>query len=820
MQAEQWKEIEKLFEASIELEPGQRADFLAEACANDQIRRKVELLLAARGKEPSFIERPALDLAAEIVMHSDAESRVGRTIEQYQVLSVIGAGGMGVVYRARDTKLGRDVALKILPDEFSQDPERVARSEREARLLASLNHPNIAAIYDMKEWKGNQCLVLEYIQGETLAEKLKRSRVPVAEGLDICRQVARALEAAHEQGIVHRDVKPGNVMITTNGGVKVLDFGIAKSLTESDSRNDPAVTPLTQAGLILGTPAYLSPEQVRGEPGDKHGDIFAFGCVLYELLAGQPPFSGGSIVDIIASVLKMEPDWSALSPDTPPRVRDLLQSCLQKESYRRLQNISEARAEIEAALRALTVVPEPDRAIRSLAVLPFVNTSGDPEMEYLSDGLTQSIISNLSQLPQLRVMSHSAVVPHKGRSGAAQEAGRELGVSAVLTGRVLQRGETLQISAELVDVENGWQLWGNQYKRKSADIFATEEDIAKEISGTLRLKLTPEKRNLLAKRSTEQVEAYHLYLKGRHNWGKRTEEGLRKAIQFFRQAIDHDPTYALAYAGLAEGYVPLAYYGYLAPHDVWPKAKAAANRALEIDPDLSEARVVLGSFKTVYEWDLPGAEKELRTAIQLDPNYPRARQSMAEYLTLKKQFAEAAAEVRLALEMDPLSLHMNAAVVMHSYFGRRYDEATEHGRSAVELDPTFYPTRFYLGLAYAQKQQYAEAAAELQQARALSDNSTLMVASLGAVFAAWGKEADARNILAELQELSRRKHVSQASVAAIFAGLDDKDQAFAALERAYSERSTWLLYCLSVDPRFDSLRDEARFRDLVRRVGL
>ena len=818
MNADQWKEVTRLYQASIDVEAPKLAQFLADACPNEEIRREVELLLAHRD-DPTRSLQP---FGTEVTVKMDPPEGlewIGRLIGQYRVLARIGAGGMGVVYRAHDTRLDRDVALKVLPDEFSQDRDLLARAEREARLLASLNHPNIAVIHDMTEYEGLRCLVLEYIRGETLAERLKRGPVPVNEALNICHQVAQALEAAHGQGIVHRDVKPGNVMVTTNGVVKVLDFGLAKSSGEGGSATDRELHSMTQTGIIFGTPAYMSPEQVRGQPGDKQADIFAFGCILFELLSGRGPFSGESLADVLASILKVEPDWLSLPPDTPPRVRDLLQSCLQKESYRRLQDIRQARTEIDAAMHGVSAAQTPDREVRALAVLPFVNTSGDSEMEYLSDGLTESIISNLSQLPQLHVMSRSAVFLYKGRDRPAQDIGRELGVSAVLTGRVLQRGEALQISAELIDVGNGWQLWGNQYRRTSADIFATEEAISREISGALRLKLTPEKESLLARRSTGNVDAYHFYLKGRHCWTRRTEESLRKAIQFFRQAIDCDPTYALAYGGMAEGYVPLAFWGHLPPKDVWPKAKTAANLALEIDPELSEARAVLGSFKTAFEWDLPGAEKELREAIQLDPNYPRARQCLAECLTLKKRFEEAEAEVKGALELDPLSLHMNAALAMHSYLGRRFDEATNYGRSALELDPTFYPTRFYLGLAHAEKEEYPDAINELQLARTLSNSSTLVVASLGAAFAAWGKQEEARKILAELEEISKRKYVSQAFVAAIFAKLNDKDSAFAALERAFAERSTWMLYCLSVDPRFDNLRGDARFQDLRRRVG-
>jgi serine/threonine protein kinase/tetratricopeptide (TPR) repeat protein len=750
---------------------------------------------------------------------------LGKRLGPYEILAPIGAGGMGEVYRARDTKLGRDVALKVLPEAFAGNADRMARFEREAKVLASLNHPNIATIHGLEESGGSSYLVMELVPGQTLAERLAAGALPVEEVLRICIQIADALGAAHQKGIAHRDVKPANIKVTPEGRVKVLDFGLAKAAHESQAEErgeeTATLTEMTQAGAILGTPSYMSPEQLRGEPADRRVDIWAFGCVLFELLMGQRPFRGASVAEIIACVLKTEPDWQALPAKTPGKVRDLLRSCLQKDRDRRLSDMADARKAMEEAL----LVPatgrpaEPDRVIGSLAVLPFANASGDPQMEYLSDGLTESIIFSLSHTTQLRVMSRSAVFRYKGRTEEAQAAGQALGVGAVLTGKVLQRGETLLVSAELVDVEDGWQLWGAQYRRKVEDIFAMEEDIAKEIAEKLRLKLAPEKQNLLAQRYTDNVEAYHLYLKGRFYWAKRTEEGLYKGIQYFRQAIELDPTYALAYAGVAEGYVPLAVYCHLAPKDACPKSRAAARAALEIDPKLAEARTVLGAIMSYYDWDLQNAENELRQAVALDPKYPRARQALAENLTIGGRFEEAAIEAKCALELDPLALSLNAFMAMTYYFGREYDKAIEHGSRTVDMDPSFFPGYFYLGMAYQVSGQFAEAAAALQQARALSNNSTLMVASLGGVFAAWGKQEQARDILHELEQMGRRKYVSQVFTAAILTGLGEIDPALTCLETAYEDRCTWLPRCLAADARLDRLHSEPRLQRLVRRVG-
>jgi TolB-like protein/Tfp pilus assembly protein PilF len=731
---------------------------------------------------------------------------------------------MGEVYRARDETLERDVALKVLSPDVLNDPDRVARFRREAKLLAALNHPSIATVYRFEESEGLHCLVMELVLGQTLAERLRGGPLSPAEALPIGTEIAEALEAAHRQGITHRDIKPANVKVTPEGRVKVLDFGLAKlvaAASASDGSEALTLTKATRAGDLLGTPAYMSPEQLQGLAVDQRTDIWAFGCLMYELLTGRRPFPGASLVEVIASVLAHEPAWEALPAATPTAVRDLLQRCLAKDRSHRLPDIAQARAELRGTARP----PEPGRAreraagIRSLAVLPFGNAAGDPQLEYLCDGLTESIIFSLSQLETLQVMARSAVFRHKGKSEDARDVGRELGVGAVLTGRVRQRGETLVISAELMEVASGMQMWGTQYRRPSGDIFAIEDDIAKEISEKLRLKLTLEKQSLLARRRTDSVEAYHLYLKGRFHWGKRTEDGLRKGLESFRQAIATDPAYALAHAGLGEGYVPLAIYGYLAPRDAMPKAKAAAQRALEIEPELAEALTVLGAVKAWHDWDQHGAEQLLRQAIAQDPTYPRARQTLSESLMMQGRLAEAAAEVERALELDPLSLHLNAAVVMQYHFAGRDEDAIEQGRRALELDAGFFPTHLFLGLAYQQQGRLGEAVAELQQARALSNDNALVTAALGAAAAAAGRRDEALAILHELEQRPEGRYVTRSAVAAVHIALGDHDHALASLERACEEHCVWLPHALTVDPRFTPLRDEPRYQDLARRVS-
>jgi eukaryotic-like serine/threonine-protein kinase len=746
----------------------------------------------------------------------------GTKVGPYEIVAPLGEGGMGTVYRALDTKLNRPVAIKFLSNELADATAR-RRFQREAQMASSLNHPHILTVHDAGEFENRQYLVTEFVDGGTLKDWARAEKRNWTQIVELLTGVADGLAAAHAAGITHRDIKPANILVAKNGYAKLADFGLAK-LDEVAPQGDATVTLIEEAtrpGMIMGTIAYMSPEQASGRPVDARSDIFSFGVLLHELLAGRKPFGGATDLEVLQTILHGVPQ--PLAEDVPAALRAVVERALEKDAAERYQSMGEMVADLRRLVRhdaGAPVPPKPDRPLHSLAVLPFANASSDPQMEYLSDGLTENIIFSLSRLPQLRVISQSAVFRYKGRSDEAQHAGQAFGVEAVLTGKVLQRGETLLISAELVDVENGWQRWGAQYRRKAADIFAIEEEIAKEISENLRLKLTPEKENLPARRYTDNVEAYHLYLKGRFYWAKRTEEGLYKGIQYFRQAIELDPTYALAYAGVAEGYVPLAVYCHLAPKDACSKSRAAAHAALEIDAKLAEARTVLGAVMSYYDWDLENAEKELRQATALDPKYARAHQALAENLTMSGRFEEAAVEARRALELDPLALSLNAFMAMTYYFGREYDKAIEHGSRTVEMDPNFFPGYFYLGMAYHVSGQFADAAAALQQARVLSNNSTLMVASLGGVFAAWGKHEEARNILHELEQMGRRKYVSQVFVAAILAGLGEIDQALACLETAYEHRCTWLPRCIAADARLDRLHREARLQDLIRRMGI
>ena len=769
-----------------------------------------------------------------------------KIIRQYRVLTKIGEGGMGEVYLAQDTKLGRKVALKILPHGVISDPERLGRFLQEAKAASALNQPNIITIHEIGTYDDTHFIVTEYIDGETLRSKLSRERLQIEETLEYATQIASALEAAHRSGITHRDIKPENIMVRTDGLVKILDFGLAK-LTEAaeaePSEPDASTRIKTNPGIVMGTLTYMSPEQARGKEIDGRSDIFSFGVVLHEMLVGRSPFARETTSDVIVAILTVEPrPPSSFNTKVPAELDRIVSKTLRKELEERYQTATDLLRDLTQLKKRLQFDEQVKREfgvtrklhsdqvqtqktssgvkVQSLAVLPFINASGDPQMEYLSDGLTESVLFGLSQLPDIQVVARSAVFRHKGSTEDTLTIGRTLGVGAIVTGFVRQRGPTLLISAELIDVASGWQLWGAQYKRPADHLSEMEDEIANEISNKLRLKLSPEQQVVINRRRTESAEAYRLYLKARYYWGKRTEESLYKALQLFREAIEADPLYALAYAGLAEGYVPLAIYCHLSPRESIPKAKAAAERAIEIEPELAEALTVLGGVKAYYDWDMPAGEALLHKAVGVDPKYQRARQTLAECLTISGRFDEALAEMQKALDLDPLSLHTNAAVVMHNYFARRYAEAIKHGRQSIELDSSFYPTRFYLGLAYQASREFEEAIAQFQHAQTLSGGNTLMTAALAAAFASAGKVDEANALLAELDQIGRKRYVSQTAMAAVYACKGDIDEALSRLDKAYGDRCSWLAFALASDARLDSLRAEPRFQTLVQRVGL
>ena len=833
------------------------------------------------------------------------ELEANTPLSHYRIVSKIGAGGMGEVYLAQDTKLDRKVALKILPAEVASNRDRMERFIREAKSAAALSHPNIAQIFEIGEDNGTHFIAMEFIDGVTLREQIHRERTELSKLLRYLQHVAEGLAKAHAAGIVHRDLKPDNIMITREGHAKILDFGLAKLIEQqpvpSGDSSEVATAMMPQhssPGTVMGTVGYLSPEQAQGKTKeiDQRSDIFSFGCILFETATGKKPFEGDSVIKALHMVVyEPAPAITDFNPTAPADLQRIVRRCLQKDADDRYQGIKEVAIELKHLRRDMetggdfdTTVPPPvstqsvlstdsgstaeptaksaslppalssaefvaqglkrhklgvaialvisiaavvlfayylragksEVAIDSIAVLPFQNKSSDADTEYLSDGLAESLIYRLSQLPNLKVSPTSSVIRYKGKDTDIAQIAKELEVDAVMSGRVSQRGDNLTISVELVDARTKKLIWAEQYDRKMSDLLSTQREIATTIAQKLELKLSGNDAKGITKRYTDNNDAYQLYLRGRYSFARRTKDDMLRAIEYFRQAIKLDPKFALAYARIAEAYGSMPAYPYLSPQEAFPQAKAAAEQALVIDPTLAEAHTFLAYSLVIYDWNWAEAERSFKRAIELDPNNSAAHFRYGQiYLAPTGRLDEALAEIKRGLDVEPLDVNMGATLAWAYFVAGQNDKALEQAKKTYDLEPSHPIGRWMLSQAYIYKGMYGEAISLDEQWLQTDPTNQFALRDAGIAYAKAGRPDNAEEMISKFREIAKTQYVATCRIASIYVALGDKDKAFGELHKAFEVRD-WELYRLNADPYWRPLRDDPRFKEMLKRLNL
>jgi serine/threonine protein kinase len=889
MTSERWQKVKVLFDEVVELSPDEREKILDQDCADEELRREVESLLASYHEADSFMEKPSVGEVASLIVKPQ-KINPGTSFGHYEIIRQIGAGGMGEVYLAQDKKLDRKVALKILNEKFSRHGSNLERFIQEARAASALNHPNILVIHEISESGEAKFIVSEFIEGHTLRDVIKKSPLKLSEVLEIALQIAGALSAAHAAGIVHRDIKPENIIIRPDGYIKVLDFGLAKlvkpmpiDFEASNGRQNE-----TARGLIMGTVNYMSPEQAKGEKVNERTDIFSFGTVVYEMVTGRTPFVGNSMSETFANLINSEPPpLSRFAAHVPADLELIIAKSLKKDPRERYQTMKDVLAELKnlrrnpvfderaegssapidnnatvdlqavtgninnrtnetgdsfiekikrnSSLAVLALIvftagliyyfDSPGKTAlnpegkKSLAVLPFINAGQDANAEYLSDGITESIINNLSQISGLRVMSRSSAFRFKNNQTDTKNVAAQLGVETLVTGDIKQLGDKFIINVRLIKVSDDSQIWGHQYIKNSGDIIAAQNEIAQAVANNLRLKLSNTEQQQLGKNYTENPEAYQLYLKGRYHIYKLTPPEIQKGMSYFQQAIEVDPSYAFAYAGLSDAYRSLALSGETPSTEVMPKAKAAAIKALEIDDRLGEAHSSFSSIIFWYDWDWNAAENHIKRAIELNPNNSDAHIFYAYILSLTGRHQESLAEAKRAGELDPLSLVASSLEGLFLFHAGQPDEALAKLLKTSEMDSNFPLPHLFAASVYIEKGMYAEAVAEARRARELNSISSGSVAFLGYALAKSGKQAEARKLLDEMLKESAKQYLSPYHIALIYNALDERDETFAWLERGFEHRDVRMAF-LKVEPKWNNIRSEPRFVSLLKRMNL
>jgi serine/threonine-protein kinase len=737
---------------------------------------------------------------------------IGKTISHYRILEKLGGGGMGVVYRAEDTKLKRTVALKFLPEGLSRDRQALERFQREAEAASALNHPNICVIHDIDEYEGQPFIAMEYLEGGTLKAHIKRGPLPVLDALDLGCQMAEALAEAHAHGIVHRDMKPANVMLTKSGRVKLVDFGLARL---------PEMAGVTTTGVAIGTPAYMAPEQVRGETIDGRADLWALGVVLYEMLAGQHPFASESVQGTVHGVLNRAPEpVERLRPGLPPPLVRIVSRALAKDALRRYQQAEQMLADLQACRQQLQASParvESERRVPSIAVLPFANLSADKEQEYFCDGMTEELITALSALPGLRVAAHSSSFQFKGQALDIRKVGEQLNVETVLEGSVRKLGERLRVAAQLVNASDGYHLWSERYDRQLDDVFEVQDEIARSIVEKLKVKLIGEPEAPLFKRGTANMEAYQLYLQGRYYFARRYKGGLGEAVDCFSRAVAIDADFAPAWAGLGESYGIMSWYAYGPLRELHPKAMEAARRALTLDERLPEAHHALAVAHMYLEWNWTVIEREFMRALALNPNAALTHTMYALVLAAMGRDDDAVREAECGTAIDPLSAIFAYVCGLTYHLLRRQARAIEELQKAVALDPYFVPGWWGLAVACTASARHEEAIAAAERAVTLSERAVFCVGFQGLVLGDAGRMTEARRVLEELIERSRREYVPLTMLALVHLGLGEDDEALACIERQQTQDK--IAPFILVSPWCDRIRGDPRLTAMLAATG-
>jgi eukaryotic-like serine/threonine-protein kinase len=845
MTSERWRQIEELYHSASERHPSQRGAFLDEACRGDEeLRAELELLLAQESSPKAFLDRPVW----EALPNSSASVAIGTLLHAYRIEALLGQGGMGVVYRAIDTKLNRPVAVKVLSDDLADATAR-RRFQREAQTASSLNHPHILTVYDAGELDSRQYLVTEFVDGGTLRDWARADKRGWRQIVDLLVGVADGLAAAHEAGILHRDIKPENILVARNGYAKLADFGLAKLADGSDGNGTRTLTEYgTRPGLVIGTIAYMSPEQAAGKPLNARSDIFSFGEVLYEMLAGRRPFSGVNDLEVLQGIIHGTPQ--PLTQEIPLALRSVVEKALEKDPAERYQSMRDMVVDLRKLARqsAEAVVPVPpsrvlrwkwaaavalvlilgvaawrfwphasSHQVRSIAVLPLRNVSRDPDQQYFADGMTDALTTGLSQVSALSVIARTSAMRYQGTQKTTPEIARELHVDAVVEGSVQRSGNRVLITAELVDGSNDRNLWAKSYERDAGDALGLQNEVAQAIANEIQVKLTPQEQAHLAPRRPVNPEAQEAYLRGIY-WDDKGEEG--KAFDYFLEATRKDPHYAAAYAALATAYGYAINGGLMSDKEGYPKWRAAVTKAMELDDTLAEAHASLAVLLQYHDFNWRDAEREFRRAIQLNPNLAAAHEEYGDGLAMTGRLDEAIAEETRAQQLDPYSVFINFMRGGMLVCAGRSDEAIQQGRKMLDLDAGF--AHSLLGSAYERKGNSEQAISEFQQAVKLRKDHPVLasaMADLAYAYAVFGKKQQALQLLSELKEMSKRRFVPSWAFAIVYVGLGDKDRAFEWLDKAYDERPSDIMN-IKAEPRMAPLRSDARYQELLLRMGL